>query len=261
LIWLRSLLFNTFLFLSVAVHATAILLVSPFGHRACYRVAVNWAATNLWLLARLCGLRWEIQGMEHLPTQPCVLYWKHESAFETLAGAVLFPPQTWVVKRELNWVPFFGWGLALLKPIAINRKAGRSAVKQVMSQGQERLAEGLYVVIYPEGTRALPGEEHRFGISGAALAKAAGRPIVPVAHNAGDFWPRRSFLKRPGTVRIVVGPPIDTADLSHEEITRRGREWIAATLLQISPGRKPPEGAPHPGRQAAKGRSHSARRN
>jgi 1-acyl-sn-glycerol-3-phosphate acyltransferase len=252
LIWLRSLLFTLLMFLSVIVHATVVLLVSPFGYRACYRVAVNWAKTNLWLLVRLCGLSWEIEGTEHIPVQPCVLYWKHESAFETLAGAVFFPPQTWVVKRELTWIPFFGWGLALLKPIAINRKAGRTAVRQVMSQGRQRLAEGLFVVIYPEGTRVMPGEEHRFGISGAALAKAAGRPIVPVAHNAGDFWPRRSLLKRPGTVRIVIGPPIDTTDLSHEEITRRGREWIAGTLRQISPQRKCPEPIPTPGRRAPK---------
>lgn len=235
--WLRSLLFTAFLFLSVPVHATAVLLVAPFGRDRCYRVAVNWARVNLWLLDRLCGLRFEVEGAEHIPSQACVLYWKHESVFETLAGAVAFPPQTWVVKRELMWIPFFGWGLALLQPIAINRKSGRTAVKQVMSQGRQRLESGLFVVIYPEGTRVLPGHERRFGISGAALAKSAGRPILPVAHNAGDFWPRRSLLKRPGTIRIVIGQPIETADLSNDEITRRGREWIATTLARISPGR------------------------
>lgn len=237
MIWLRSLLFTALLFLSVPVHATCLLLLAPFGYRACYQVAVNWAKVNLLLLDKLCGLRFEVEGAEHIPKEPCVLYWKHESVFETMAGAVRFPPQTWVVKRELMWVPFFGWGLALLKPIAINRKAGRSAVKQVMSQGRQRLEHGLFVVIYPEGTRVLPGRERRFGISGAALAKSAGRPIVPVAHNAGDFWPRRSFLKRPGTIRVVIGPPIDTTDRSPDEITRLGREWIAAAIERISPGR------------------------
>jgi len=236
-IWLRSLLYTLFLFLSVPVHATAVVLAAPFGRRACYRVAVNWARVNLWLLDKLCGLTFQVEGAAHIPAQACVLYWKHESVFEALVGAVAFPPQTWVVKHELMWLPFFGWGLAQLRPIAINRKAGRTAVKQVMSQGRERLESGLYVVIYPEGTRVLPGEERRFGISGAALAKSAGRPILPVAHNAGDFWPRRSLLKRPGIVRVVIGPPIDTTDLSHEEITRRGREWIAATLARISPAR------------------------
>lgn len=236
--WLRSLLFTAFLFLSVPVYATGVLLLSPFGHRVYYRCAVGWARANLWLLDRLCGLRFEVEGLENIPGEPCVLYWKHESVWETMAGAVLFPPQTWVVKRELMWLPFFGWGLALLKPIAINRKAGRTAVKQVMSQGRERLANGLFVVIYPEGTRVLPGQERRFGISGAALAKSAGRPILPVAHNAGDFWPRRSFLKRPGVIRVVIGAPIETGELSHEEITALGRDWIARAIERISPQRK-----------------------
>lgn len=238
MIWLRSLLFTTLLFLSVPVHATAVLVLAPFGHRVYYRVAVNWAQVNLWLLEKLCGLRFEVEGAENMPAQPCVLYWKHESVFETMAGALALPPQTWVVKRELMWLPFFGWGLALLKPIAINRAAGRVAVKQVISQGQQRLADGLCVVIYPEGTRVLPGHERRFGVSGAALAKAAGCPLVPVAHNAGDFWPRRSFRKRPGVIRVVIGPPIDTTSLGHDEITRLGREWIADTIDRISPHRK-----------------------
>lgn len=236
--WLRSFLFTTLLFLSVPVHATGVLLVAPFGHRACYRVAVNWAELNLWLLEKLCGLRFEIEGSENVPSQPCVLYWKHESVFETMAGALVLPPQTWVVKRELMWLPFFGWGLALLKPIAINRAAGRVAVKQVIRQGQQRLADGLCVVIYPEGTRVLPGQARRFGVSGAALAKAAGCPVVPVAHNAGDFWPRRSLRKRPGVIRVVIGPAIDTAALDHEQITCQGRDWINETMRRISPHRE-----------------------
>lgn len=239
MIWLRSLLFTTLMFLSVVTHASTVLLLSPFGHRVYYRVAVNWARVNLWLLEKICGLDFKVEGLEHVPAGPCVLYWKHESVFETMAGALLLPPQTWVVKRELMWLPFFGWGLALLKPIAINRAAGRSAVKQVIRQGQERLREGLCVVIYPEGTRVLPGQERRFGISGAALAKAAGVPILPVAHNAGDFWSRRSFLKRPGTIRVVIGPPVDPAGLTPEEITGRGRDWILGTGDRLSPHRPP----------------------
>jgi len=236
--WLRSLLFTAGLFLTVPLHATAAMLMAPFGQRASYRAAVNWAEVNLWLLDKLCGLRFEVEGREHIPTAPCVLYWKHESVFETMAGALMFPPQTWVVKRELMWLPFFGWGLAALRPIAINRQAGRTAVRQVIEQGQRRLAEGLFVVIYPEGTRVLPGQERRFGISGAVLAKRAGVPVLPVAHNAGDFWPRRSLLKRPGTIKVVIGPPIDTSDHSKEEITRIGREWIETTIERISPARQ-----------------------
>lgn len=238
MIWLRSFLFTALLFLSVPVHATGVILTAPFGHRVYYRCAVGWARVNLWFLDKLCGLRFEIEGAENIPTQPSVLFWKHESVFEIMAGAVIFPPQTWVVKRELMWLPFFGWGLALLKPIAINRSAGRTAVKQVISQGQQRLANGLCVVIYPEGTRVPPGQHRRFGVSGAALAKTARVPIVPVAHNAGDFWPRRSLIKRPGVIRVVIGAPIDTRDVSSDEITQQARAWIETTLERISPGRK-----------------------
>ncbi len=214
------------------------LLLGPFGHRVYYQVAVSWARVNLWMLRKLCRLDFVVEGLEHVPAAPCVLYWKHESVWETMAGALTLPPQTWVVKRELMWLPLFGWGLALLRPIAINRAAGRTAVKQVISQGQERLKQGLCVVIYPEGTRVLPGQERRFGVSGAALAKAAGCPILPVAHNAGDFWPRRSLLKRPGTIRVVIGPPIDTTELAPDEITARGRAWIEAAIDRISPQRR-----------------------
>lgn len=244
MIWLRSLLYTLFLFLSMAVHATVVLLLAPFGLRVCYQGAVSWAKVNLALLDKLCGLRFEVEGGENIPDQACVLYWNHESVFEIMAGVVLFPLQTWVVKRELMWIPIFGWGLAMLRPIAINRAAGHSAVKQVIRQGQERLASGLNVVIYPEGTRMLPGSQRRYGISGAALAKAAGRPLLPVAHNAGDFWSRRSFLKKPGTIRVVIGAPIDTAELSHDEITGQAREWIEATVLRISdnPVRHAPPG-------------------
>jgi 1-acyl-sn-glycerol-3-phosphate acyltransferase len=239
LVWLRSFLYLLFMYLSTLVFALAVALVGALGHRVCYPVAVRWASVNLWMLDKLCGLRFEVEGAEHIPAEACVLYWKHESVFEIMAGAVIFPRQTWVVKRELMWLPVFGWGMFFMRPIAINRKAGRSAVKQVMSQGQQRLAEGLSIVIYPEGTRVLPGHQRRFGVSGAALAKAAGVPILPVAHNAGDFWPRRSFLKRPGVIRIVIGAPIDTRELSNAELTQQGRDWIETTLRRISPGRTP----------------------
>lgn len=235
MIWLRSLLFTALLFLSVPVHATAVVLVSPFGHGACYRVAVNWARVNLWLLKHLCGLDWTAEGLEHVPAESSVLYCKHQSVLEALVCAVLFPPQCWVAKRELLWIPFFGWGLARLKPIAIDRKAGRRAVRQVIAQGQARLADGLWVVIFPEGTRVLPGKTRHYGISGAALARAARKPLLPIAHNAGDYWPRRSFLKHPGTMRMVIGPPVPTANRTPEQITRAARQWIEATMARVSP--------------------------
>lgn len=235
MIWLRSLAFTAFLFLSVPFHASGALFAGLFGHRYAYVFAANWATVNLWLLRHLCHLDWQVEGTENIPAQNCVLYWKHQSVYEALVSARLFPPQTWVVKRELMWIPFFGWGLAMLKPIAINRKAGRTAVKQVLNQGRERLAEGLWIVIFPEGTRVAPGQTRRYGISGAALAKLAGRPVLPIAHNAGDFWPRRSWVKRPGTVQVVIGPLIDTADRGPEEVNRLAQAWVETTMARISP--------------------------
>jgi 1-acyl-sn-glycerol-3-phosphate acyltransferase len=159
---------------------------------------------------------------------------KHSSVFEAYAQVVFFPRQCWVLKRELFWVPFFGWGLKALKPIAINRNAGRSAVKQVIGQGKERLAEGIWVTVFPEGTRVAPGTTKKYGISGAALAHEAGVPIVPVAHNAGDYWPRRSLLKRPGLIRFCIGPPIDASAQSPKETNVIVQDWIEGRMREIS---------------------------
>jgi 1-acyl-sn-glycerol-3-phosphate acyltransferase len=158
---------------------------------------------------------------------------KHSSAWETLAQLRIFPRQTWVMKRELTWVPVLGWVLLLLKPIAINRQGRSAAVQQVLQLGRERLAEGLWVVIFPEGTRVPAGETRRYGMSGALLAAAAGVPIVPVAHNAGDYWPRRGWLKRPGRIRVVIGPPIATAGVDPRALNEQTQRWIEATLNEI----------------------------
>jgi 1-acyl-sn-glycerol-3-phosphate acyltransferase len=231
----RSIIFTALMFLSVPVYAGMVVIMAAKGAAYVYRYAVGWARFNLWSLKTLCGLDYTVEGLENAPPVNCILYWKHQSVFEVMASAVLFPRQTWVAKRELLWLPFFGWGFALLKPIAIDRGAGRTAVKQVIAQGAERLAEGMCVVIFPEGTRMMPGHTRRYGISGAALADRTGYPILPIAHNAGDFWPRRGWLKRPGTIRVVVGPPIDPAGLQPAEINDAAQTWIESTMAQISP--------------------------
>ena len=160
---------------------------------------------------------------------------KHTSTLETYGHVPMFPRTAWVVKRELIWTPFVGWAIALvLNPIAINRGRGRSAVRQVIDQGKERLASGTWVTIFPEGTRMPPGETRKYGISGAALAHEAGVPIVPVAHNAGDFWRRREFTKRPGTVRFVIGPPIDASSRRPKETNQVVQDWIEGKMREIS---------------------------
>ncbi len=137
---------------------------------------------------------------------------------ETIAQAAVFPPQAWVLKRELMWIPLVGWAVKCLKPIAINRKAGAAAVTQVVEQGKARLQEGLWVLIFPEGTRVAVGETRKYGVSGSLLASRAGCKIIPVAHNAGYFWPRRGWVKKPGTIRVVIGPPIDAAGRDAREL-------------------------------------------
>lgn len=182
----------------------------------------------------LCGLEYVIEGTENIPDSPSVLMIKHSSVFEVYAQVVAFPQTSWVLKRELFWIPFFGWGLLALKPIAINRKAGRTAVMQVIEQGKERLADGLWVTVFPEGTRMPPGQTRKYGVSGAALAQEAGVSIVPVAHNAGDFWPRRGFLKRPGLIRFCIGPPIDASTQTPKETNTIVQSWVEGKMAEIS---------------------------
>lgn len=221
------------MWVSVFVYAPLSLLtiVLPFPWR--YWFISRWACLQLWLLKVLCRLDYSVQGAEHLPPGAAIILSKHQSAWETLAFQKIFPPQTWVLKRELLWVPLFGWALMLLRPIAIDRSAGRRAVEQVVAQGRQRLQSGLWVVVFPEGTRVAPGRRGRYAIGGAVLAAETGYPVVPVAHNAGSFWPRRGFFKKPGTVRVAIGPVIDSRGKSAEEIRKLSEAWIENKMLEL----------------------------
>ncbi|HEX6997019.1 MAG TPA: lysophospholipid acyltransferase family protein [Gammaproteobacteria bacterium] len=238
--WAGSILFTLYLFLSVAIYGPLVLLTAPFPHRVRYRAALVWVDSVLWLLRVLCRLDYVVEGREWLPKENTVLLVKHSSAWETIAQLRIFPVQTWVVKRELLWAPVFGWVLPLLRTIAIDRRGGRAAVQQVVDQGLERLAEGFWVVIFPEGTRVPIGQTRRYGLSGALLAAAAGRPVVPVAHNAGYFWRRRGWLKRPGTVRVVIGPPIPAAGREPREVCDEAQRWIERKVAEIAPTQSRP---------------------
>jgi 1-acyl-sn-glycerol-3-phosphate acyltransferase len=232
--WLGSILFTLYLFLSVPVYGAVALLTAPLPRRYIYGVASAWVDSVLWLLRVLCRLDYRVEGREHLPARSGIVLLKHSSAWETLAQLKIFPTQTWVLKRELMWVPVFGWVLWRLKPIAIDRRGGSSAVQQVLVQGRAQLAEGLWVMIFPEGTRMPVGETRRYGMSGALLAAAEGLPVIPVTHNAGYFWPRRGWLKKPGTIRVVIGPPIETKGLDPRAVNERAQRWIEETLAQLT---------------------------
>jgi 1-acyl-sn-glycerol-3-phosphate acyltransferase len=231
---LGSALFTTLLFVSVAVWAWPCFALRIFGYRAMFAGVRIWAKTILAALRWCCGLDYSVRGLERLPADNTVILVKHSSAWETIAQLVLFPNQTWVMKRELIWAPVLGWALSLLKPIAINRGGGRNAVNQVIEQGQVRLREGLWVMIFPEGTRVPVGEMGRFGLSGILLAQAAGKSIVPVAHNAGYYWPRRGLLKKPGTIQMIIGDPIPTQNRDARELADEIKAWMEHEIAAMT---------------------------
>ncbi|MBT8086473.1 MAG: 1-acyl-sn-glycerol-3-phosphate acyltransferase [Gammaproteobacteria bacterium] len=215
---------------------TSIILILMFWTPASWRrlVLVSFCRFALKAGDFICGMKVVIEGQENLPDTPSVIMLKHSSILETYGHVPMFPTNAWVVKRELLRVPIVGWAIGLvMNPIAIDRGKGRSAVKQVIEQGKQRLADGIWVSIFPEGTRVPPGEKRKYGISGAALAQEAGVPIVPVAHNAGDCWPPRRFVMRPGKVRFYIGPPIDASNRSPKETTAIVEQWIEDKVREI----------------------------
>ena len=204
----------------------------PFRKRHQYFIK-NWARVTVHLCRIICGIRWEITGQENIPEDPCVIISNHQSTWETFFIQTLFTPQTQVLKQELLKIPFFGWALAKAKPIAINRADVRQSLHQVRDQGKESLSRKVWVLIFPEGTRKPHGKLGKFSRGGAGLAKAAESKILPVAHNAGAFWPNNSWVKHPGTIRLAIGPAIDTTDLSAAEVNDLARDWIEQSLSQM----------------------------
>jgi 1-acyl-sn-glycerol-3-phosphate acyltransferase len=234
MVYLRSALFMLCLAIITPLFAAGVLLAAPFGGAASYAVARGWCWSAMRLVRAVCGLDWRVEGAEHIPQgRPIVVLSKHQSAWETIFFLLLFPRQVPVVKRELLFLPFFGWALALLHPIAINRSAGRAALGQIIEQGKRRLADGLWVVVFPEGTRTAPGHAGRYAAGGAWLASQAGAAVLPVAHNSGLFWRRNAFLKYPGTITVSIGQPIEPAGRSAQELNRRAAEWIEAEATRL----------------------------
>ena len=235
LISLRSALYFVSMSLSTLLYGLAISTVGlllPLAVRD--RMAASWGHTNLWLMRNICGLKYHVTGQEHLPTEACIVMSKHQSAWETIAfKALLHPRQSWILKRELMWIPVFGWALAAIPNIPINRKAGRAALKQIIQKGTKLLKQGRIIIIFPEGTRTAPGEKRKYGIGGGMLAEKSGFPVVPIAHNAGVFWKRRGLKKHPGTIEVVVGPPLDSQGMKASEITRAVEQWIEEQMEKL----------------------------
>jgi len=230
---LRSAVFGLVQILSTIVFGTTCLLFRPFSFFVRHRFVTLWNRLNLWCLAKICFLECQVEGKENIPATVGVVLSKHESAWDALVLQTIFQPQVWVLKRELLWIPFLGWGLSVLNPISINRNAAHRALGQLVQQGREQLKAGIWVIIFPEGTRVVPGKKGRYLSGGAMLAKRAGCCVVPVAHNAADFWGRRSFIKKPGRIHVVIGPAIEPENRSATEINALAEEWIEDTMKRI----------------------------
>lgn len=232
LVALRSSLFAAFQLLITPFFAVIALLTFPLPALTRYRIITVWTRWVMWASRVICGIRYRVVGAENIPEDPCIILAKHQSAWETMGFQLIFPPQVWVLKKELLRVPFFGWGLAMLSPIAIDRSSRRQALQQLVEQGQHRLAAGFFIVIFPEGTRIAPGKRGKYRAGGARLAVQTGTPVLPVAHNAGLRWGKNAFLKYPGLVTVSIGPLI-RPDGDAETLARRVEDWIEHEMQQL----------------------------
>lgn len=223
---LRSLLFYLGFLPFVVVMCTLSCLLFFLPIRARHHFITSGVVPVMWWLRICCGIRIQVSGLENIPSQPCVVLSNHQSTWETFYLQRLFSPAAVILKRELLFLPFFGWALYLLHPIAIVRSNPAGAIRQVLRTGKQRLQEGFNVIIYPEGTRARGQAIGEFKTSGAAVARSAGAPILPVRHNAGDCWPVGRFMKHPGTIYLHIGPAIESSDRDPREITEQARNWV-----------------------------------
>jgi len=235
---LRSTVYMLLQIVITPLYFLIVLASFPLPPLSRYRITSGWAHLMLYLLRMICGINYRVIGAERIPRTPSIILSKHQSAWETLAFQQIFPPQVWVLKKELLRVPFFGWGLAMTSPIAIDRSSGKAALKQIVEQGKDRLKKGFWIVIFPEGTRIAPGQKGKYRIGGAWLATHTNVPVVPVAHNAGEYWGKNALIKLPGTITVSIGPPIDPTGMEPEDLNTTVESWIEAEVERIG-HRKP----------------------
>lgn len=235
IIIIRSIIFNIIQIIITPIFFILGLCCYPLGHKIAYQMISSWSKLLIFLAKVICGITYSIKGFQNIPkNQAVIIMSKHQSAWETLAFQVFFPPQVWVLKKELLKIPFFGWGLKLLNPIAIDRSNIREALRQVGEQGKDRLNKGLWVVVFPEGTRMAVGEKTKYQPGGAYLAIQANTPILPVAHNAGTCWGKHAFFKFPGEITVSIGELIYPENQKAGEITQKVEHWIENEMSKMS---------------------------
>jgi 1-acyl-sn-glycerol-3-phosphate acyltransferase len=236
--WLRASIYYLFLTITVIPYAFLCLLCAPLPLHWRYRITMGWPRLATWGARVFCGVRWQVEGTENLIDGPAVVLAKHQSAWETLFLPSHLPREVcFVYKRELHRIPFFGWGLALLRMIPIDRAKGKEAFEQVVQIGQQRLDEGRWPILFPEGTRIAPGKMGRFKMGGALLAIRTNSPVIPIAHNAGECWPRHAFSKKPGLITVRIGAPISPEGLTPEALNDKVSAWIEAEMKSLNPER------------------------
>ena len=234
---LRSVLFECVRFPLTIAFSLIALLTFPLKPLTRYRVITRWSRLMIMSVGAICGVRYRVIGAENLPATPSIVLSKHQSAWETLAFQQIFPPQVWVLKKSLLKIPFFGWGLAMMSPIAIDRDAGMRALRQTLEQGRERLASGWWIVMFPEGTRIPPGEHGRYHVGGAWVAERLGAAVVPVAHNAGTVWGRNAFVKYPGTITVSIGPALESRGRKPEQLIKEVEHWVEQEVERLGSAR------------------------
>jgi 1-acyl-sn-glycerol-3-phosphate acyltransferase len=235
MIFIRSLVFFIAVIVATTMYGIFVVPLMFIHYNSGYDLAKRWGATIVWLAKHVCGIDYTVRGLENIPSYPCVSMAKHQSAWETVFILSMLPRAVWIIKRELLWLPIVGWVLYAMQSIAIDRKSGKRAVEQIEEQGRERISRGLWVSLFPEGTRIAPGKRGRYGIGGAWLAAKTSTPVLPIAHNAGECWRRNAFLKYPGKVTVSIGPPIITVGREPAQVIADVENWIEAEMLTLTP--------------------------
>ncbi len=231
--FIRSSIFLLGMTISTCLWVIPCVLARLFPYRICFAIVSAWCTFNVHWARITCGIRYEITGLNNIPDKACVIMSNHQSTWETLAYPSIFPTLTWVIKKELLYVPLFGWGIASTQPIALDRKQGKKSFLQLVKDGKEKLSLGRFIIIFPEGTR-IPYEEVRsLKVGGFVLAKKANADILPVVHDAGRLWPRNGFLKSPGTIQLHIGKPISTQDKTSEQLRQHYAQWLSQTRAEI----------------------------
>ncbi len=231
---LRSAIYWLGFIIVTVVIGTLVILAYPLPSDWRLLIARQWANISLFILKWVCGLSYRVEGAENIGERNAIILCKHQSQWETFALHCIAPCPRWVFKRELLKIPFFGWALACTDPVAIDRAAGRAAVKQLITKGSDKLKRGKWLVIFPEGTRTMPGADTKYKMGGAILAEESGYPVLPIAHNAGEFWPKHSFIKYPGCITVRIGELIESKDKDAQTIMQQTRDWIETQMQEIS---------------------------